>query len=122
MVATAGDRRDEDMRELGAVAARHFDILVVREDKRLRGRTPGEGASLVEEGARAAMEAGGRCRVVEQVRDEIEASRHALDLAGPGDLVVLCADSHTAVWSEIQERSHRAQAGTRADAVGDPDL
>ena len=122
VVATAGDRRDEDMRELGAVAARHFDILVVREDKRLRGRTPGEGASLVEEGARAAMEAGGRCRVVEQVRDEIEASRHALDLAGPGDLVVLCADSHTAVWSEIQERSHRAQAGTRADAVGDPDL
>ena len=123
VIATAGDRRDEDMRELGAVAAAHFDILVVREDKRLRGRSTGEGADLVEDGARKAMAAGARCRVVEQVHDEIDASRHALELAGSGDLVVLCVDSHTAVWSEIQERSKRAQAGARADtATGDPDL
>jgi cyanophycin synthetase len=122
VVATAGDRRDEDMRELGAVAADHFDILVVREDTRLRGRAAGETARLVEEGARAAMAAGARCHLVEQVLDELEASRHALDVAAAGDLVVLCADSHAAVWSEIQQRSHRAQPGTRVDAVGDPDL
>ena len=41
MVATAGDRREEDMRELGAVAAEHFDVVVVREDERLRGRERG---------------------------------------------------------------------------------
>ena len=41
MVATAGDRRDDDMRELGAVAAEHFDVVVVREDQRLRGRERG---------------------------------------------------------------------------------
>ena len=122
VIATAGDRRDEDMRELGAVAAAHFDILVIREDKKLRGRPAGEGSSLVEEGALAAMADGALCQSVTQVVDEMQAHRHALDLAGPGDLVVLCADSHTAVWSEIQERSHRAQAGTRIDAVGDPDL
>jgi cyanophycin synthetase len=122
VVATAGDRRDTDMRELGAVAAAHFDIIVVREDARLRGRPAGETARLVEEGARAAMAAGARCHLVEQVLDELEASRHALDIAAAGDLVVLCADSHAAVWSEIQQRSHRAQAGTRVDAVGDPDL
>jgi cyanophycin synthetase len=45
VVATAGDRRDEDMRELGAVAAHHFDILVVREDTRLRGTTGGRDRS-----------------------------------------------------------------------------
>ena len=32
VIATAGDRRDDDMRELGAVAAQHFDVVVVRED------------------------------------------------------------------------------------------
>lgn len=123
VIATAGDRRDEDMRELGKVAARHFDLLVVREDKRLRGRPAGQGATLVEDGARAAMADGARCGVVEQVHNEMQATRRALDLAGNGDLVVLCVDSHTAVWSEIQDRSQRAQAGTRADtATGDPDL
>src|SRR4029450_4103244 len=42
MIATAGDRRDEDMHELGSVAAEHFDVLVVREDAALRGRARGE--------------------------------------------------------------------------------
>ena len=32
VIATAGDRRDEDMRELGEVAAQHFDVVIVRED------------------------------------------------------------------------------------------
>lgn len=119
VISTAGDRRDEDMRELGEVAAQHFDIIVVREDKRLRGRPAGETAELVADGARG----GGRVQSVEVVLDEIEATRRALDLAHTGDLVVLCADSHAAVWSEIQDRSHRAQAGSRADtATGDPDL
>jgi hypothetical protein len=54
MVATAGDRRDQDLRDLGAAAAKFFDVIVVREDERLRGRKPGESAALVIEGARAA--------------------------------------------------------------------
>ncbi len=118
VVATAGDRRDEDFRELGEVAAQHFDILIVREDKRLRGRPAGEGAALLAEGARR----GGRVQSVETILDEIDATRRALDLAGQGDLVVICVDSHAAVWSEIQDRSHKAQAGVRADTTGDPDL
>jgi cyanophycin synthetase len=118
VIATAGDRRDEDMRELGEVAAQHFDILIVREDARLRGRERGDTAKLICEGAAR----GGRVKSVETVLDEIEATGRALDLSGPGDVVVICVDSHAAVWSEIQARSHRAQAGTRADLTGDPDL
>jgi cyanophycin synthetase len=119
VIATAGDRRDEDMRELGEVAAQHFDIVIVREDTRLRGREAGAAAALICEGAAR----GGRVQSVETVLDEIDATRRALDLAGPGDVVVLCVDSHAAVWSEIQSRSHLAQAGSRDDAAtGDPDL
>ena len=31
-MATAGDRRDEDIVELGRTAARYFDMLILRED------------------------------------------------------------------------------------------
>ena len=53
VIATAGDRRDEDMRELGEVAAQHFDVVIVREDVALRRRARGETAALVAEGVRA---------------------------------------------------------------------
>jgi cyanophycin synthetase len=58
MIGAAGDRRDDDIRELGAIAADHFDVVVVREDDRLRGRAPGVTAELVAQGARARMAQG----------------------------------------------------------------
>src|SRR5205085_5201537 len=78
VIATAGDRRDDDMRELGEVAAQHFDVVIVREDVRLRGRQAGSTAELVTEGVRRAMDYGARCRQVETVLDELTAVEHAL--------------------------------------------
>ncbi len=122
VVATAGDRRDEDMRELGAVAAEHFDVLVVREDAALRGRDRGVVAGLVAEGAHARMAEGARCKQVEIVLEEIPAVHHAMARANPGDLVVLCVDKHGAVLAELESMSHQAQAGAHlGEAVGDPD-
>jgi cyanophycin synthetase len=123
VIATAGDRRDDDMRELGQVAAQHFDVVVVREDVRLRGRKKGESAELITEGVRAAMDVGGRCRQVETVLDELTAVRHALVRSNPGDLVVLCVDQHQSVLAELESVSHLAQAGARSgDEGGDPDF
>ena len=51
------DRRDDDQREYGAIAATAFDELIVREDKNLRGRAPGESAGHVVEGIRSGREA-----------------------------------------------------------------
>src|SRR5439155_21264009 len=50
VVAVPGDRREDDMRELGRVAARYFDDLIIREHKNPRGRQPGEPAAHVAEG------------------------------------------------------------------------
>ena len=111
IIATAGDRRDEDMRELGAIAAQHFDVVIVREDVALRGRERGETAGLVVEGVRTAMAEGARCKQVEVVLDEIEAVRHAMSRANQGDLVVVCVDKHAAVMAELETWSHQAQAG-----------
>jgi cyanophycin synthetase len=122
VIATAGDRRDEDMRELGAVAADHFDVLVVREDVALRGRGRGDVAGLVAEGARSRMAEGARCKQVEIVLEEIPAVHHAMARANPGDLVVLCVDKHGPVLAELETMSSQAQAGAHVgEAVGDPD-
>jgi cyanophycin synthetase len=123
VVATAGDRRDDDMRELGAIAAQHFDVVVVREDQSLRRRTRGATAALVAEGVRASMADGGRCKQLEVVLDEIAAVRHAMSRANAGDLVVVCVDQHPAVMAELENWSNQAQAGSGSTdgPVGDPD-
>jgi cyanophycin synthetase len=41
----------------------------------------------------------------------------------PGDLVVMCVDKHAQVVSELENRTHSAQAGAHSsELVGDPDL
>src|SRR5207249_228137 len=105
VVATAGDRRDEDMRELGRVAARYFDEVIVREDQAMRGRDRGETAMLIMEGVHQAAEEGhARAGYAEIVIDEMEAARRALDRSRPGDLVVLCVDYATEVYKELEHR------------------
>ncbi len=130
VVATAGDRRDEDMRELGRVAARYFDDVIIREDRRTRGRERGETAELILEGVRDAIVRGARAGNVEVALDEMDATRKALDRSRPGDLVVLCVDYATEVYSELERRRGVASPSVlpppedgKLEAVGgDPDL
>jgi cyanophycin synthetase len=98
VVAAPGDRRDQDIREVGAIAGRTFDLLVLKEDDERRGRKDGEIATLLHDAARAAGMSPDRMITV---LNELEAVRHALSLAEPDDLVVVCADDITAVWKEV---------------------
>ncbi len=111
VVATAGDRRDQDMVDLGVQAAKHFDRIIVREDERLRGRKPGETAALIVAGVKQSQAAGARVKEVEVVLDEIDATRVGIERANSGDLVVLCVDRARAVWEELQALGKVAQAG-----------
>ena len=80
-----GDRRDEDQREYGAIAAGAFDEIIVREDKNLRGRAPGETAANVIEGVREAKAAGtARATRSEKVLDEMTAVRAGPPPGDPG--------------------------------------
>ncbi len=94
----AGDRRDEDLRALGAVAASMFDELIIKQDDRLRGRPSGEAARLIEEGA---MAGGMSHSAITTILPEIESVRYALGHGRPGDLIVIFADQVTPVWKEI---------------------
>jgi cyanophycin synthetase len=98
VVAAPGDRRDEDIAAIGAIAGRTFDLLIIKEDNDRRGREEGEIAALLQ---RAAEGAGMPSDRIETVLDELEAVRHALATAQTEDLVVICADAITAVWKEV---------------------
>ena len=111
VIATAGDRRDEDIREIGRVSARYFDDIIVREDANNRGRERGSTAALIVEG----IDTAGHERRVGSVRtilDELEATRAALDNAAEGDVVVVCVDHANQVWKELQRRQHGAATET----------
>jgi cyanophycin synthetase len=130
VVATAGDRRDEDMKDLGRVAAKYFDEVIVREDVHSRGRERGETAGLIVDGVREQIgHHGVRAGSVDVVLDEMEAVRRALDRSRPGDLVVLCVDYATEVFKELELRRGvaspmilRASEDGGVGAGGDPDL
>ncbi|HRC76107.1 MAG TPA: cyanophycin synthetase, partial [Kouleothrix sp.] len=98
VIAAPGDRRDQDIRAFGAIAGKTFDLLVIKEDNDRRGREVGSIAELLHDAAR---EVGMPPDRMITVLDELEATRHALRLAEPDDLVVICADEITAVWKEV---------------------
>jgi cyanophycin synthetase len=52
VISGTGDRRDEDIRELGEISARYFDEIIIRCDKNLRGRTAEEIIDLLQQGIR----------------------------------------------------------------------
>ncbi|HET6380460.1 MAG TPA: cyanophycin synthetase [candidate division Zixibacteria bacterium] len=125
VIATAGDRRDADIVELGETAARFFDAIVIREDANNRGRPRGDTAALIERGVRAAMHSGARCQSLEIVLDELEATRRALDMGRAGDVVALCVDHANEVWKELQRRRHgdgAAHMRAVTALAADPDL
>jgi cyanophycin synthetase len=114
-----GDRRDDDLREFGALAAQTFDRIVIREDDDRRGRKTGEIAAVLYQAARDAGMTADRISVV---LDEVEAVHAGIDLAAPGDLVVAMVDQVPLVWESIRCRLNRAAVPVNgaSDPVSQP--
>ena len=99
VVAGPGDRRDEDLREIGqAAAAARFDHYICRRDDDLRGRAGDDVPTLI----RAAMIAAGTpAQRITVIPDEQEAMQAGLELAQPGDLLLLFADALARSWKQV---------------------
>jgi cyanophycin synthetase len=88
ILGQAGNRQDADVEELVQVAASfHPDLVVVKENEtQLRGRAPGEMPRLI----RAKLLRLGFSELALPVENtELDAARHALHWARPGDIVAL---------------------------------
>lgn len=101
-ISTPGDRRDEDIRQMGRIAGRGFDRVIFRERPDTRGRSAGEVIALLAAGAR---ESGMSESDFECVGPEEEATALCLSSARPGDLVVLTPTDLEATWAQIKSFS-----------------
>lgn len=88
ILTVPGDRRDEDIREMGEIAGGAFDRVVIRAGHYLRGRDAAEVAKLLEEGINR-NETKPQVRIIPDGRD---AFRHAIKYARKGELIVTLAD------------------------------
>ena len=88
VITAPGDRRDEDIREVGRLSA-ELDRVIIKEDHDRRGRKPGEVFRLVKEGL---MEKGMAEDRIECVPDELDAIKQAIATADGDDLITVLAD------------------------------
>jgi cyanophycin synthetase len=101
VIAAPGDRRDEDIREVGRLSA-GLDHVIVKEDYDLRGREPGEVAALVREG----LIAGGMSAdEIEVILDELDAVDRVISLLGDGDIGVVLADGVPGMLAHLRGRA-----------------
>jgi cyanophycin synthetase len=91
VVAVPGDRRDEDLRAAGRLAA-DLDYVIVKEDADRRGREKGQVADLIIDGLRAG---GLSDRQYETIFSEKDAIAQAMQQMKDNDLVVILADDVT---------------------------
>jgi cyanophycin synthetase len=115
VVAAPGDRRDADIQELAFIAAHTFQHIIIREDDDLRGREPFEVARLIEE----TIARTNPSVATEIVRDEADATAHALKMAGEGDLVMIFVDRVDATLEQVR-RASRTVAVEQSDGFSVP--
>ncbi|HEX8641498.1 MAG TPA: cyanophycin synthetase [Allosphingosinicella sp.] len=99
-VSIAGDRRDEDIIEMGRIAAGIFDELIFREDPYTRGRPRGEVMGLLKEGA---LQAGRSAEHLHLIAGEKASTAAALAMGQPGDLIVITPTDVYAAWEQVNE-------------------
>lgn len=88
IIAGVGDRRDEDIIQLGAVAAQMFDEIIIRQDKNLRGRTETEIIDLMMKGIKSESEH----KKVTVIQKEAAAIEYAIKNAKKGSFITICSD------------------------------
>ncbi len=89
IISGTGDRRDEDIKELGRISGRSFDEIIIRQDKHLRGRTAEEIVNLLVEGIN---ETKIKDIPVEIIYNEKEAIMYAYNNAKQGSLITIMCD------------------------------
>jgi cyanophycin synthetase len=114
-VSIAGDRRAEDIVEMGRIAAGIFDELIFREDPYTRGRPRGEVMGLLRKGA---LEAGRSEEHLHLIAGEKASTAAALAMGQPGDLIVITPTDVKAAWAQVNQfKPTLVRSATRAPLV-----
>ena len=88
VIAGVGDRRDEDIIQLGFLSSQMFSEIIIRQDKNLRGRTEKEIIDLMMKG----VHSDDPNKKVKVIKSEMEAIDYAIKNAKKGSFIVICSD------------------------------
>lgn len=86
IIGMPGDRSDENIFKVGAKCSEIFSKVYIKEDTKLRGRTPGKVANILYEGL---VSANFNPNNIKIILSEIEALQTAISEAQNGELIVL---------------------------------
>ncbi len=106
VISGTGDRRDEDIIELGEISARNFDEIIIRCDKNLRGRTAEEIINLLQIGINNANP------TIPQIviANENLALEYIYENYKPGALYTIMCDVVAGALDKIKELKEREDA------------
>jgi cyanophycin synthetase len=103
IISGTGDRRDNDIRELGEISAQYFDEIIIRCDKNLRGRTADEIINLLKQG----IEKVNPAMPILTIADENEALEYIYAHQQPGALYTIMCDVVAGALDKIRELKER---------------
>jgi cyanophycin synthetase len=112
IIAGVGDRRDEDTNQVGSIAADMFDEIIIRQDKRLRGRTEEELIKLLNDG----IQSKDPNKKTTIIPSEKEAITYAVKNAEKGSLIILCSDVIPDALALVQKFKEQESRGEEMSA------
>jgi len=107
IISGTGDRRDQDLRQLGEISATCFDEIIIRCDRNLRGRTVDEIISLLKDG----IEKVNPTLPVMVIPDENEALEHVYKNHHHGALYTIMCDVVSTALNKLRELKERDEKG-----------
>ncbi len=108
LITGTGDRRDEDIKELGKISAEMFDHILLRQDRFLRGRTAEDLLQLLQEGIASA----GTNVPVEVLPVEVDAIKYSIRMAKPGSFIVILSEAVDNAIEIVQNYQEQERNGT----------
>ena len=103
IISATGDRRMEDIKNIGRYSAQMFDEIIIRHDRDNRGSTTEELSQFLLEGVR---EINGDINV-SVISNEIESIKYAIDHAQYGEFIFVCADDIQNTLAYVQEQINK---------------
>lgn len=107
VISGTGDRRDEDIMELGEISAQYFDQIIIRCDKNLRGRTADEIIGLLKQG----IDKVNPHIPTLTIANENEALEYIYANQVPGALYTIMCDVVAGALDKIKELKAREETG-----------
>lgn len=107
VLGAPGDRKDQQFIEMGEISAEYGDIFIIKEDEDLRGREVSEVAKLFQVGVKKSGKINND--QIYLINDEGKAIEKSIEIANPGDLIVIFYEKYQQSKDIVLEKLRKKQ-------------